>query len=549
MKKGLLFILLASTSLAAKIYAQNDKLYIAFKPGVSASNLQIDQKMIGTQSAAYRQLAEQYHLVLSNPFDFTEAKLAELSASALKLKGSDASVQQLKRIFRLNTDQLSPGDFEALVKQLERVDIIEYVSTMPAKPELPPADIAPVTPDYEFRQEYLESNPGVDIRYAWDQGIFGQNVRVRDVEYGVNINHEDLEDQPISIQPGKTISPNADTTYTEHGTAVLGIIAANKGAYGISGMVSQVSEAILYPEYTVQTGYDRALAVSGAIGNSTAGDVIVYEMQTGGTGAADSYVPAEYNSVIWNLTKAATDAGIVIVAAAGNGNQNLDDASYASYMNRGNSGAIIVGAGTNNAEHTRLSFSTYGSRVDVQAWGTQVFSTGYGNVIRIGGDFNQGYTNFSGTSSATPIVASCAIALQCYYRQLTGGDNLTGPQIRTILQNTGIPQGNPATKNIGPIPDMKAAMEYLATGVLSTGKLAKEQQSIFIYPNPATDRLYIDDKENRQASYRIMDIYGKSVFSSKQKTSHIDIGSLPAGIYFLELHGDRHHHYQKFIKQ
>ncbi|WP_158605914.1 S8/S53 family peptidase [Taibaiella sp. KBW10] len=544
MKKSILFIILSIALSGATALAQNDKLYVAFKPAVPLDNRLINEKEIMAQSPVYKRLKEAYGLSLANPFDFTDQKLAELSANAIKLVGNDDAVAQLKKIFLVQTASIDKTHFEALIKELQQMDIVAYVSTHPLTPIAPPADIAPVTPNFEAQQSYIGVNPGVNMRYAWDKGFFGQNVKVRDVEYGVNINHEDLEDQNITIQPGKTIEPSLTTAYTEHGTAVLGILAANKGDYGISGMVPNVTEAVLYPEYTVETGYDRALAVSSAINNTSIGDVVIYEMQTGGV---SGYAPAEYDNVIWSLTKAATDAGIIIVAAAANGSQNLDAPAYATYMARGNSGAIMVGAGTNTTAHTRLNFSNYGSRVDLQAWGTDVFSTGYGDAHQIGGDFNQTYTNFSGTSSATPIVASCVVNLQAYYRHLTGGNSMTGQQIKTILRNTGIPQGSPATENIGPLPNMKAAMEYLAA-TLSTEDIARKN-NIFIYPNPVADRLYIKDTENKEVAYRIFDIYGKVWLTSTQKGTDLDVSSLSAGIYFLQLSGDRYSYYQKFIKQ
>jgi hypothetical protein len=105
--------------------------------------------------------------------------------------------------------------------------------------------------------------------------------------------------------------------------------------------------------------------------------------------------------------------------------------------------------------HTPLSFTTYGSRVDVQGWGINVFASGYGDYYQIGGDFDQNYTMFSGTSSATPIVASCVVVLQSYYHSLTG-KYMTSKEMRDLLVDTGIPQGG--SKHIGPLPNMKEAI-------------------------------------------------------------------------------------------
>ena len=54
------------------------------------------------------------------------------------------------------------------------------------------------------------------------------------------------------------------------------------------------------------------------------------------------------------------------------------------------SGAIIVGAGGSGAggscqaARTRMSFSNYGRRVDLQGWGECVTTTGYGYLFNGG---------------------------------------------------------------------------------------------------------------------------------------------------------------------
>ena len=91
--------------------------------------------------------------------------------------------------------------------------------------------------------------------------------------------------------------------------------------------------------------------------------------------------------------------GIIVVEAAGNGFQNLDDAvssrrptgfpaSWKNPFNMSNpsSGAVVVGAGApppnthganDGPDRSRLDFSNYGARVDVQGWGREVTSSGY----------------------------------------------------------------------------------------------------------------------------------------------------------------------------
>jgi len=155
------------------------------------------------------------------------------------------------------------------------------------------------------------------------------------------------------------------------------------------------------------------------------------------------------------LTRVGSDAGVIVVAAAGNGNQDLDHWLYASYMAMGDSGALVVGAGESDTGHDKLYFSSFGSRVNVQGWGAAVFTLGYGYHATYGGDPNQEYMGFfSGTSSAAALVAGAVCLVQ--ERALAAyGEPLSPGALRELLIATGIPQasGDP----IGPALDVAAA--------------------------------------------------------------------------------------------
>jgi hypothetical protein len=143
----------------------------------------------------------------------------------------------------------------------------------------------------------------------------------------------------------------------------------------------------------------------------------------------------------------------------GRGNVNLDQSSCDGLFDRNvrDSGAIIVGAG-DPSTRSRLGFSSYGSRVDVQGWGRSVTTTGYGWAFDPG-DIRQRYTHdFSGTSSASPIVAGAVLGIQGALK--ARGEAVATPlEIRDALVATGTPQNG--TDQIGPLPDIKAALDWI----------------------------------------------------------------------------------------
>ncbi|NML40666.1 S8 family serine peptidase [Chitinophaga sp. G-6-1-13] len=352
---------------------------------------------------------------------------------------------------------LSPAAVLKLANAFEQLDIVEYAAIEPVNTPPPP------TPDFTSQQYYKNdvdaSNPsirGINANYAWSIGVTGSGIRIADIEWGYNKNHEDLTG-------GRNVEvlPPPDDQFKDHGTAVTSILVAKNNGFGVTGLVYGADSLYVISERVA----GRPAGIAAGLQRLRRGDVFLYEMQTGGQGG--QYVPADYNQAVWDITKTATDSGIVIVAAAGNGNQDLDGAFYAGYRARGDNGAIIVGAGTKSAQN-KASFSTYGSSVHIQGWGDwSVTSAGYGTLYN--GGPNATYSNnFSGTSSATPIAASAVIAVQSWYKARTG-TVLSPRAIRNLLINTGTPQGTGG--HIGPLPNIKSAIEsLLATGLSATAK-------------------------------------------------------------------------------
>lgn len=380
-----------------------------------------------------------------------EARITELEQRAAARSGrAQPDLAGMFAVQLPDADAEQLAAFGELLRAHPRVEFAQLELLAPP----PPGDIAPATPDLSGNQGYFGASSGMNVDYAHSVGARGLGVRIADCEYGWNPDHEDLNDISIGLEPGQTIHPTVYSNgWDSHGTAVVGETSAVDNGYGVTGIAPDAHVGT-YTEWSVEQGLRRVTAITNAIADSAVGDVVLLEMQTGGAGGGLG--PAELNGAVFTVVKAGTDAGVVVVGAAGNGAQDLDAPAYAGYLAQGDSGAIIVGAGSANSNHSMLSFSTFGSRVNVQGWGTSVFTLGYGGFAQYGGDKNQRYTSsFNGTSSASPFVAAACAILQSEAKALFGVP-LASQQLRQLLIDTGTPQGGGG--HVGPLPDLEAAL-------------------------------------------------------------------------------------------
>ncbi|MEH6419917.1 S8 family serine peptidase [Pseudomonas sp. CGJS7] len=390
---------------------------------------------------------------------FRAEETATLAATQSAQKASAQAQPDLSQWYRM---RVRPGqDIARAIDELNAMGIVEiaYPAPLPVR--------APASPAYHDYQYYKlpAANNGIDAEYARTvPGGNGAGVRVLDIEYSWNTNHEDLSKLRA---PGAAINngtPKDPFTDNNHGTAVMGQLIADNNGIGVTGLVTGATAHFTNAMNT--NGYDPANAVLTAANALRAGDVILIEQQTSGPSNCNGYVPVEWVPSIYDAIVVAVNKGIHVVQAGGNGNQNLDNtACFGATFPRGraDSGSIIVGAGgprsttwcsDSTAERARQSFSTYGRRVNVQAWGRCVTTTGYGNLYN--GGTNAYYTKtFSGTSSASPIVAAAVVSLSGVAKQR--GITLTPRQMRDLLVSTGTPQAG-SGGNIGPLPNLRAAI-------------------------------------------------------------------------------------------
>lgn len=208
----------------------------------------------------------------------------------------------------------------------------------------------------------------------------GSGVKVAVVDTGIDVAHPDLT---ANLKGGyNAISPNR--SYADdngHGTHVAGTIAAAANSIGVVGVAPSVD---LY-----------AVKVLGRSGSGWISDIIA-GIQWAVTADVDvinmSLGSSAYSAAFDLACQKAIDAGVTIVAAAGNSGPGMDTVGYPAKFER------VLGVSAVGASDVIASFSSRGDGVDIAAPGVSIPSTYKG----------QSYATLSGTSMASPHVAGVA---------------------------------------------------------------------------------------------------------------------------------------------
>ena len=288
------------------------------------------------------------------------------------------------------------------------------------------------------------------------------------IEYGYNPSFDsrsivgDNPNDPYEKTYGNNDLKGGDP---KHGTHVAGIIGANrKNDVGIKGIADNVE--IIAIRVVPPSGDERDKDIANGIIYAVDNGAQIINMSFG-----KDYSP--YKEAVDKAVKYAEQKGVLMMHAAGNESENLDNTSqfptryYQSKKLASN--WMEIGASSWGKDSSLVaSFSNYGKKsVDVFAPGVEIYSTTPNNE----------YENLQGTSFAAPIASGVAALVWSYY------PDLTTEQLKNILNQSSrkfdsLKVTEPGTGNEVPFSQLS-----ITGGMVNTYEAIKLAQTVKIEPS------------------------------------------------------------------
>ena len=285
-------------------------------------------------------------------------------------------------------------------------DVLAHTATAPNDPSF--------SSQWHLRE--TSSTAHIDAERAWQTRTSASNTIVAILDTGVRLTHQDLDDN-LWINPGEIAGDNTDNDnngYIDdvhgidsnagtgnpddvngHGTHCAGIIGAEgNNGIGVSGVAWDVELMAIRFMDDDGIGY-----LSDAI------EGFDYASNHGADVINCSFTTSSYSSLFYQAVVRAQEAGMIVVAAAGNEATDLSDrASFPAAYSVEN----IVSVTSTDSDGGISSFSNYSNTlVDLAAPGRNILAT-YSNS-------DTSYQSLSGTSMATPVVAGILALARAEY--------------------------------------------------------------------------------------------------------------------------------------
>jgi subtilisin family serine protease len=259
-----------------------------------------------------------------------------------------------------------------------------------------------------------DNNGFIDDVYGWDFVSFPKfSISIDD---DGNITHGAGVWKPEDNNPGE----DANDPILAHGTHVAGIVGAVanntvSGEYNVAGtlwncqLMPVRSGNLTVDEYGNETSSFTATAIAKGLYYATENGAQVINMSFGGYSASNC-------SVYARSIRYAHEQGVVLCAAAGN--DDVFTPAYPASLDN------VISVAATDKNDKKAYFSNYGDTVDISAPGVDILST----VL------DDKYAEYSGTSMACPFVSGAAGLILGYGEQL--GKTFTPGQVEAILKDS-----------------------------------------------------------------------------------------------------------------
>ena len=270
----------------------------------------------------------------------------------------------------------------------------------------------------------------IDVANVYTAGYTGTGQIVAVIDTGIRTTHTDLNANIHADSIDIVVPAAALADSIGHGTAVAGVIAAEKNAAGMHGVAYNASLLViradeLGPCFPSTCGF-RDVDLTAGLDHARTKGAGVINMSLGGGGPG--------TAAFQTALKAATDAGIIVVISAGNGG-TADPEWPALHAANPTYGGLIIAVGSTGATDQISSFSERAGAAAnnyVVAPGESIYTTS-----RTGG-----YTTVSGTSFSAPHVSGAIALLKQRFPALTSA------QIVNLLFTTATDLGATGTDTV-----------------------------------------------------------------------------------------------------
>jgi subtilisin family serine protease len=381
---------------------------------------------------------------------------------------------------------------KAAIMDLARRNDIEMIGYAKEYNWLPDGEESkPVGVTREITQNVIQ----VGADQVWDLGYTGEGVVVAVIDTGVNYNHVDVADH---LWDGGAEFPNHGYDVKNHdndpmddhghGSHCSGTVLGDGTAGRQTGMAPDAT--LMCVKCLDATGNGGAQSISEGIQWAVEHGCDLFSMSLG---LPASSIPDR--TLLRHTCEAALDAGIVAAIAAGNeGNQTWQypipnnvrvpgscPPPYMDEVQGENPGdltcSVCIGAVDYN--DNAANFSSHGPVTwQNTEFGDYAYNPGIGlirpdvcapgvNIISLNFATNNGYTDMSGTSMATPCVAGCMALMLCK------DNNLTPADVCRILEETAVPlsDGKSNVTGFGRV-NVLAAVEAIQLGAIRYNSFA-----------------------------------------------------------------------------